>query len=90
MSGANEGGNRKAEHPEGLNLGMTEIPNRCNNRVCISRDHHYDNELFSSLKEDDEISVKIIGHRFELYDDNISVIAELNEKKLNKKSKAVK
>ena len=58
--------------------------------IYISRDHHYDNELFSSLKEDDEISVKIIGHRFELYDDNISVIAELNERKLNKKSKAVK
>ena len=56
--------------------------------IYISRDHHYDNDLFSKLKEDDEISVKIIGHRFELYDDNISVIAELNEnlnqKQLNK------
>ena len=58
--------------------------------IYISRDHHYDNDLFSKLKEDDEISVKIIGHRFELYDDNISVIAELNEKVIAKHNKKPK
>ena len=44
-------------------------------------------ELFSSIKETDEIVVKIIGQRFELNDPAISVIAELIdfEKKIKKK-----
>ena len=45
--------------------------------IFISRDHHYNIEYFSKVKEDDKILVKIIGQRFELNDNYISVIAEL-------------
>lgn len=48
--------------------------------IFISRDHHYDDATFSNIAENDIISVKIIGHRFELYDSYISVIAELRNK----------
>mgnify|MGYP007000347125 len=61
--------------------------------IFIARDHHYKNpELFSSIKESDEIIVKIIGQRFELNDPAISVIAELIdfEKKIKKKKKQPK
>lgn len=45
--------------------------------IFISRDHHYNLDYFSKVKEDDKILVKIIGQRFELNDNYISVIAEL-------------
>ena len=48
--------------------------------IFLSRDHHYNNETFSKIKEDDIISVKVIGQRFELNDSFISIIAELNNK----------
>ena len=47
--------------------------------IFISRDHHYNHASFSSLKEGDIIKVKIIGHRFELYDEQISVLGELKD-----------
>lgn len=49
--------------------------------VFISRDHHYDNEYFATLKEEDIISVKVIGTRYELNDSSISVIANLQKEK---------
>ena len=45
--------------------------------IFIARDHHYDNELFSKVNENDIISVRIIGQRYELNNKFISVIAEL-------------
>ena len=54
--------------------------------VFIARDHHYKNKEFSKLKADDEISVRVIGVRFELNDEYISLIAEL----IKNRSKAVK
>jgi DNA-directed RNA polymerase subunit E'/Rpb7 len=45
--------------------------------IFIARDHHYNNEDFSQIKENDIIQVRILGQRYELNDKFISVIAEL-------------
>ena len=45
--------------------------------IFLSRDHHYNNKEFSKKNIDDIINVKVLGKRFELYDDLISVIGEL-------------
>jgi len=45
--------------------------------IFIARDHHYNNEAFSQIKENDIIQVRILGQRYELNDKFISVIAEL-------------
>jgi DNA-directed RNA polymerase subunit E'/Rpb7 len=45
--------------------------------VFISRDHHYTVDYFSSIKEGDKITVRVIGQRFELNDKFVSVIGEL-------------
>lgn len=47
--------------------------------IFIARDHHYNNELFSSIKLNDIIKIRVIGQRYELYDNNISIIAELQD-----------
>jgi len=47
--------------------------------VFVTRDHHYDSEYFSSINDGDHINVKVIGQRFELYDDHISIVAQLIE-----------
>jgi len=47
--------------------------------IFIARDHNYLNKNFSNIKEKQEITVRVIGQRFELNDKNISVIAELLE-----------
>ena len=46
--------------------------------IFIARDHYYDSDEFNSIKEGDNITVKVIGCRFELYDTQISVIAEIH------------
>lgn len=45
--------------------------------VFIIRDHHYTNEVFNQYEENDIIKVKIIGSRFELNDDAVTVIGEI-------------
>ena len=45
--------------------------------VFIARDHHFNIDYFSDIKEGDKITVKVIGQRFELNDKFISVIGEL-------------
>jgi DNA-directed RNA polymerase subunit E'/Rpb7 len=47
--------------------------------IFIARDHNYSSALFSQIKENDEIKVRVIGQRFELNDKYISIIAELVE-----------
>lgn len=47
--------------------------------IFIARDHHYKMPYFSSLKVNDKIKVRVIGQRFELEDNYISIIAELIE-----------
>lgn len=49
--------------------------------VFVARDHHYDNQYFATVKEDDEINVRVIGQRYELNDTYVSIIAELMEPK---------
>jgi DNA-directed RNA polymerase subunit E'/Rpb7 len=45
--------------------------------IFIARDHHYNNEMFSQIKENDMLQVRVLGQRYELNDKFISVIAEL-------------
>ena len=45
--------------------------------IFIARDHHYKNELFSKVKENDIIHIRILGKRYELNDTYISIIGEL-------------
>ena len=46
----------------------------------IARDHHIANHLFSLVKENSKLLVRVIGVRFELNDPYISVIGKLLEK----------
>ena len=59
--------------------------------IFIARDHHYNMEYFSTVKENDSIKVRVIGIRYELNDKYISVIAELipPKKKITKKPKLI-
>lgn len=45
--------------------------------IFIARDHHYNNEYFNTIKQNDIINVKVIGQRYELFDKYISIIGEL-------------
>jgi DNA-directed RNA polymerase subunit E'/Rpb7 len=45
--------------------------------VFIARDHHYDRADFTRLQEEEEVRIRVIGQRFEIGDDAISVIGEL-------------
>ena len=47
--------------------------------IFLARDHHYNNAKFSKIKNEDIISVKVIGKRFELNDKAISVLGELTD-----------
>lgn len=49
--------------------------------IFISRDHFYQSKYFSKVKEGDKIVVRVIGQRFELNDEFISIIGELVEPK---------
>ncbi len=50
--------------------------------VFIARDHHFKSTQFSKLEEGDDINVRVIGIRYELNDEYISIIGELVEKKI--------
>ena len=54
--------------------------------IFIARDHNYLNKFFSTVKENQEITVRVIGQRFELNDKNISIIANLVDTKSKGKS----
>ena len=56
--------------------------------IFIARDHHYDNEMFSTINLNDIINVRVLGQRFELNNKFISVIAELLDKNNYKTQKA--
>ena len=49
--------------------------------VFISRDHHFNKKYFQSINEGDIFTAKVIGQRFELFDEYIGVIAQLVEEK---------
>ena len=52
--------------------------------VFVARDHHYNNEAFLKVKENQEITIRVIGIRYELHDETISVLGELKPSKINK------
>tara|TARA_Y100001958_G_C21171619_1_gene503284 strand:+ start:459 stop:1037 length:579 start_codon:yes stop_codon:yes gene_type:complete len=52
--------------------------------VFVARDHHYNNEAFLKVKENQEITIRVIGIRYELHDETISVLGELKTSKINK------
>ena len=58
--------------------------------VFIARDHHYKSKEFTMLKEGDDINVRVIGIRYELNDEYISIIGELVAKKKIKISRMAK
>ena len=62
--------------------------------IYISRDHHYNNKYFNSVFnstiDNEEIHVKVIGQRYELNDEQVSVIGEIIESKTDKGKKKVK
>jgi DNA-directed RNA polymerase subunit E'/Rpb7 len=56
----------------------------------VARDHHNTNAHFSSIKEDTNITVKIIGVRYELDDEYICAIASLPSKIIQRDEKKIK
>jgi DNA-directed RNA polymerase subunit E'/Rpb7 len=56
----------------------------------IARDHHNTNAYFNSIKEDTNITVKIIGVRYELDDEYICAIASLPSKTIQRDEKKTK
>jgi len=47
--------------------------------ILLAKQHHIDNTVFENLQLDDEISIKIIGKRFEYGDVQINIIGVLEE-----------
>jgi hypothetical protein len=45
--------------------------------VFVARDHHFDRPDFTRIQEEEEIRIRVIGQRFEIGDEAISVIGEL-------------
>jgi len=45
--------------------------------IFIARDHHIDNKYYGEVVENSNISIRVIGQRFELNDMYITIIAEL-------------
>jgi DNA-directed RNA polymerase subunit E'/Rpb7 len=52
--------------------------------VFVAKDHHFNNSYFSEIKEEDKITVRVIGQRFELNDKFISIIGELVKPKVER------
>ena len=52
--------------------------------VFISRDHSYKNKNFNNIKIDETVYIRVIGIRYELNDEFISIIAELDERKMKR------
>ena len=48
--------------------------------IFCSRDHHYGNDLFNDLEVNDKVLVKVIGSKYELFDEYICVIGKFMKK----------
>ena len=55
--------------------------------VYVSRDHHYNNKYFNTVNENEEITIRVIGQRYELNDEHVSIIGEMVELKDEKQKK---
>ena len=45
--------------------------------IFVARDHNYLNKLFSTIKNEQKIYVRVIGSRFELNDSKVSIVGEI-------------
>lgn len=45
--------------------------------VFVARDHHFMNPALANIKEQDHITIRVIGQRFELNDKYVSIIGQL-------------
>lgn len=54
--------------------------------IFVARDHHYSLKEFSTINEGERIWINVVGQRFELNDEYVSVIAELDAKEIKKRS----
>ena len=52
--------------------------------IFLAKEHHKNIKSFTSLKEEQNIEIKVIGQRYEINDKFISIIGELVEKKSKK------
>ena len=52
----------------------------------IAREHNIKNEQFNQVVENDTIVAKVIGIRYKLNDEHISIIGELASTKKNKRN----
>lgn len=52
--------------------------------IFIARDHHVDSLQYNELSDNDKIVVRVIGQRFQLNDNYITIIAELYDNKTKK------
>jgi len=43
----------------------------------VARDHHYSNDMFNSVEENEKFTARVIAQRFELNDKYVSIIAEI-------------
>jgi len=48
--------------------------------IFVARDHNYMSEYFGKILEGENIQIKVIGQRFELFDKFVSIIGQLIEK----------
>ena len=55
--------------------------------IFVARDHHYNNEEFAKITDNQEIIIQVIGIRYELNDETISVLGELKPSKSKPKTK---
>tara|TARA_B100000674_G_C37832356_1_gene911151 strand:+ start:233 stop:772 length:540 start_codon:yes stop_codon:yes gene_type:complete len=52
--------------------------------VFISRDHTYKNKIFNNINVGDNIYIRVIGIRYELNDSFISIIADIDDRKMKR------
>ena len=51
--------------------------------IFIARDHHYSDNYFNNINENQKINIIVIGSRFELNDTTIVVLGKLKNDKIN-------
>ena len=61
----------------GIHAEVRDKENNVPITIFVARDHNYSNSLFDAVEKDKNITVKIIGVRFELNDPSITAIAYL-------------
>jgi len=70
----------------GIRCIVADLPTTASRRIAktplvlfVARDHYYNNDRFNTIKEDDIITVDVVGTRYELNDEYIVVFGDLVE-----------